>query len=111
MTESDEAVLQTECGTKSYMAPEIISHQAYSGAAVDIWSAGVVLFIMLCGNPPFDIAARTDWWFNAISVRFRGDLMFLYLQMNRYDRFWAAHLRAAAHMRTNAVAQNFVNGL
>ena len=70
MTESDDAVLQTECGTKSYMAPEIISHQAYSGAAVDVWSAGVVLFIMLCGNPPFDIAARTDWWFNAISVCF-----------------------------------------
>ena len=98
MTESDDAVLQTECGTKSYMAPEIISHQAYSGAAVDVWSAGVVLFIMLCGNPPFDIAARTDWWFNAIS-------------MNRYDRFWAAHLRAAAHMRTNAIAQNYVNGI
>lgn len=50
------------------MAPEIIARKPYNGAEVDMWSAGVVLFIMLCGSPPFEVAARSDWWFNAISV-------------------------------------------
>mmetsp|Transcript_20116 Transcript_20116/g.28917 ORF Transcript_20116/g.28917 Transcript_20116/m.28917 type:complete len:477 (+) Transcript_20116:131-1561(+) len=96
ITEDTESILETECGTKSYMAPEIFQHAGYQGGAVDVWSAGVVLFIMLCGSPPFDIANRRDWWFNAIS-------------MNRYDRFWAAHLRGAGHMRDKRIAQDFVN--
>jgi serine/threonine protein kinase len=50
------------------MAPEVFDRKGYSGATADVWSAGVVLFIMLCGSPPFDIANRKDWWFNAISV-------------------------------------------
>jgi len=91
-------LLETECGTKSYMAPEIIAHKPYNGAEVDIWSAGVVLFIMMCGSPPFEVAARSDWWFNAISL-------------NRYDRFWAAHLRGAGHMAHHQKAQQFVEKL
>ncbi|KAI1320077.1 hypothetical protein EDD11_002049 [Mortierella claussenii] len=44
--------LSTVCGTPSYVAPEVIRHQSY-GKAVDMWSLGVVLYIMLCGFPPF----------------------------------------------------------
>jgi len=96
ITMDSETVLETECGTRSYMAPEILEHNGYYGDSADIWSAGVVLFIMLTGSPPFDIANRKDWWFNAVSL-------------NRYDRFWAAHLRGAGHMRDKTVAQDFIN--
>ena len=46
--------LSDQCGTPVYMAPEIISGKAYDGFLVDIWSAGVALYIMLSGNIPFN---------------------------------------------------------
>jgi serine/threonine protein kinase len=95
-TDREGSLLQTDCGTKSYMAPEVLAAQEYRGADADVWSSAVVMFIMLCGNPPFQQANRYDWWFNAISL-------------NRHDRFWAAHLRNAQHMAANLKAQDFLN--
>jgi calcium/calmodulin-dependent protein kinase I len=44
--------LTTACGTPGYVAPEIISGKRY-GCSVDVWSLGVITFILLCGYPPF----------------------------------------------------------
>ncbi|XP_014858224.1 PREDICTED: phosphorylase b kinase gamma catalytic chain, skeletal muscle/heart isoform [Poecilia mexicana] len=50
--------LKEVCGTPGYLAPEIIEcsmdagHQGY-GTAVDIWSAGVIMYTLLAGSPPF----------------------------------------------------------
>ncbi|CAI7870061.1 unnamed protein product, partial [Closterium sp. NIES-54] len=38
-------------GTPQYMAPELI--QGEYGPEVDVWSAGVVMYIAMCGVPPF----------------------------------------------------------
>ncbi|XP_011904481.1 PREDICTED: serine/threonine-protein kinase DCLK2 isoform X1 [Cercocebus atys] len=47
-----EGPLYTVCGTPTYVAPEIIAETGY-GLKVDIWAAGVITYILLCGFPPF----------------------------------------------------------
>ena len=49
----DGKKLKVHCGSPSYAAPEIVARRAYDGPPVDVWSAGIVLFAMVCGYLPF----------------------------------------------------------
>jgi len=47
-----EVLMQTACGTPGYVAPEILQAKGY-GKEVDLWSVGVITYILMCGFPPF----------------------------------------------------------
>jgi 5'-AMP-activated protein kinase catalytic alpha subunit len=51
-----DGLLHTTCGTPAYVAPEIIAKKGYDGAKADIWSCGVILFVLMAGYLPFQDA-------------------------------------------------------
>lgn len=68
----EESFTSTLCGTPSYVAPEILvsgNNRRYT-KAVDIWSLGVVLYICLCGFPPF-----SDELYRYVGGLFFGDAL------------------------------------
>ncbi len=77
---SSKAQNESRKGTDNYMAPEIHLGQKYSGQCVDLFAAGIILFIMVAQHPPFNKASPKDHHYKTISA-------------NRSDLFWKLHSR------------------
>ncbi|CAH8281990.1 unnamed protein product [Eruca vesicaria subsp. sativa] len=67
-----DGLLHTQCGTPAYVAPEVLRKKGYDGAKADIWSCGVVLYVLLAGCLPF----RDENLMNMYRKIFRGDFEF-----------------------------------
>lgn len=93
------STLKTQCGTPGYVAPEILSTQPY-GKAVDMWSIGVITYILLGGYPPFyddnqkvlfekikkgEYSFHPEYW-DAVSVEAK-DLISRLLKVNPLERY------------------------
>eukprot|EP01084_Bolivina_argentea_P264136 447320_1 len=76
-SEADAIMKDTLVGTKGYQAPELLLDKPYD-VACDIFSMGVVLFVLLTGYPPFEQAHYSDRWFRPLA---KCD----------YRKFWKYH--------------------
>lgn len=73
-------------GQLGYRSPEVVAHRpgetgavgGYLGAPADVWSCGIVLFVMVAGFPPMSCARDGDWWFGQVRAK-------------DYVLFWKAH--------------------
>mmetsp|Transcript_36654 Transcript_36654/g.35434 ORF Transcript_36654/g.35434 Transcript_36654/m.35434 type:complete len:141 (-) Transcript_36654:756-1178(-) len=72
--------MKTILGTKPYMSPELNERKKYSGEKSDIFAAGVILFIMVSGTPPFNYASKDEFYYK-----------FLYYR--KYELFWKYHAK------------------
>lgn len=73
---SGNGILTTALGTLSYAAPEILNKKPYVGSTADLFSCGVILFILVTGKLPFGKAVVFDSYYKNF-IR------------NEYEAFWA----------------------
>ena len=71
-----EILLRGRYGTKEYMAPEISYQASYHGAAVDIFSCGVILFLLVAASFPFKLSIK------------RTDVLYGKIAMKNHKSFW-----------------------
>ncbi|KAF5782846.1 putative protein kinase CAMK-CAMKL-CHK1 family [Helianthus annuus] len=70
-TKRQDGLLHTCCGSPAYVAPEIIDQRGYDGAKADIWSCGVVLFVLLAGFLPFHDSNLVEMYRKIAGARFK----------------------------------------
>jgi len=63
--DGSQIMMQTACGTKGYLAPELLKGKKYTQKC-DLFAVGIILFTTYAGFPPFQNAVDTDWWWEKL---------------------------------------------
>ncbi|GAB9470588.1 Camk protein kinase [Globisporangium polare] len=93
---ANKSMLRDVSGTALYMAPEVQNQTPFRATPLDVWSAGVVLFILLTSFPPFQHAKKGDCWYDCVVG-------------GRMDVFWDAQRECAEAMSGDA--KDLITGL
>ena len=111
-------LLQTPCGSPGYASPEMIKGDKYNGYKSDIWSCGIILYVMLCGYLPFDDETEQKLFEKIIKGKFNlpnflsnevKDLLKLILNTNPYKRIDINGIRK--HAWYNKFNYEIIDGL
>ena len=84
-------------GTAAYAAPEAVAKLEHDPAKADMWSLGVLLFILVIGRPPCKIADESDTWFQCLKRRNASEM----------DEFWTKHMRSSKIRIDDESSRNF----
>jgi serine/threonine protein kinase len=63
-------LMSTKCGSPIYTAPEIITQTNYDGQRADLWSLGVILYVLLVGSIPWDATNEKNLFFQIITAKY-----------------------------------------
>ncbi|WOG93163.1 hypothetical protein DCAR_0312444 [Daucus carota subsp. sativus] len=66
-----DGLLHTTCGTPAYVAPEVIGKTGYDGCKADIWSCGVILYVLLAGYLPFYDSNLIEMYRKIVKAEFK----------------------------------------
>jgi len=115
-----DQVLTTKAGTPYYVAPQVLAGKY--GASADVWSLGVIMFVLLCGYPPFygesdaDVLARVrkgDFTFNPVDWKNVSEdaknLIKSLLKMNPKERYTAEQALGHEWVKNKAPKSQGVN--
>lgn len=103
-----DGLLHTTCGTPAYVAPEVINRKGYDGAKADVWSCGVILFVLLAGYLPFHDSNLMEMYRKIAKADFRFPswfpndvrrLLSRILDPNPYSRITIARIRESTWFR------------
>jgi len=81
-SDSDFLMKTKFIGSRSYQSPELLKNKSLYDFKCDIFSVGVILFILLAGYPPFEEASEKDRWYK-------------YIIQKNFTKFWRCHQNSA----------------
>ena len=105
----NNTILYDQCGTPMYMAPEILlsnRNTGYEAYPVDIWSAGIALYIMLSGTLPFSLSKNNNNNNDSDVISMEGER-----KNNLALQYSIIHNDPKPVEKISAEAQNLLNGL
>ena len=111
-SDSSTAILHTQCGTPNYVAPEVLSEQGYDGFKADVWSCGVILFVLLAGFLPFEEPSMSTLFDKILQANFTcpdwfspaaRELLTRVLQPSPAERFTLAQIKTHRWFREGGV--------
>ena len=116
----NEELLQSSCGSPCYAAPEMIKGAKYHGVDTDIWSSGIILYLMLCKTFPFNDKNNSKLYQKILSGKFNlpsylsneaKDLLSKLLKVNPNERIKLNEIKKHPWFNLINVKKNYLYGI
>ena len=67
----DSTMMETFCGSMAYSSPEVLLREPYDGPMSDVWSLGIILYMMVCKDHPFRQANESETIIRVMDVKYK----------------------------------------